>query len=133
MYSMISFLPFITWAKKVMKIVAYQETKMLLFCHHTSLVGAAVLPLWDVCLLNLSHSLWIDGMERLWWNSAFYLLWFSVPTFLFVYFFHFNAVFWLYGNMVINLQSEPLNIFLCDCASVMICVVGIVNFSPFSE
>ena len=84
--------------------------------------------MWGVCLLDLSHSLQNDCMERLWWDRVFYLLWFSVQTF-----FHFNAVFWLYGNRIISLQTEALNRLLCDCATGMICVVGVPNFSLFSE
>ena len=47
-------------------------------------------------------------------------------------FFPCQCVFWLYGNKVINLLSEPLNRLLCECATRM-AWVGVPNFSPFSR
>ena len=94
---------------------------MFLFGHHAkSHQGSSVasVRIWGVCLPDLLHSLYIDCIERFWWDGVCYLIWFSVPLF---FFFHFNVVFWLYGNRVINWQSEPLNRLLCDCATGMIC------------
>ena len=59
-YFMICFLPFMIWAKKAMEIVTYQETKMILFCHHTESQqgwSIASVEMWGVCLLDLSHYL----------------------------------------------------------------------------
>ena len=50
-----------------------------------------------------------------------------------IFFRHFNAVFWFYGNSVINFQSETLNRLLCDCATGMIYVVGVPNFPLFQS
>ena len=128
MYFMIWSLNFMTSTKKAIKITTYQETKMFLFCDHTkSHQGSSVasVRMGGVCLLGLSHSLHIDCIETFWWDRLFYLIWFSVPTF----FFHFNVVFWLYGNRVINWQSEPLNRLLCNCATAMI----YFNFFSFSQ
>ena len=46
-------------------------------------------------------------------------------------FFHFGAVFWFYGNRVINLKSEPLDRLLCECTTVMIWAGS--EFSPFFQ
>ena len=128
MYFMIWSLNFMTSTKKAIKITTYQETKMFLFCDYTkSHQGSSVasVRMGGVCLLDLSHSLHIDYIETFWWDGLFYLIWFSVPTF----FFHFNVVFRLYGNRVINWQPEPLNRLLCNCATAMI----YFNFFSFSQ
>ena len=46
---------------------------MLLFCHNTNShqgCSVASVGMWGVCLLDVSYSLWIDFMERLWWGSV---------------------------------------------------------------
>ena len=128
MYFMIWSLNFMTSTKKAIKITTHQETKMFLFCDHTkSHQGSSVasVRMGGVCLLDLSHSLHIDYIETFWWDGLFYLIWFSVLTF----FFHFNVVFRLYGNRVINWQPEPLNRLLCNCVTAMI----YFNFFSFSQ
>ena len=83
MYFMICSLTFMTWAKKAMKIVTYQETKMFLLCHHTkSHQGSSVasVRMWGICLIDFSDSLCIDCIERFWWDEGFYLIGLSIPT-----------------------------------------------------
>ena len=120
---------FMTWAKNVMKIDTNQETKMPLFCHHTkSHQGSSVasVRIWGVCLLDLSHSLRIDCIERLWWDGVFYLIWFSVPTFLIISMQCFSCM--ETGPLICSLNHWK-NV----CVIGMTCVVGVPNFSSFSE
>ena len=106
MYFIICFLTLMIWAKKAMKILTYWETKMLLFCHHTkSHQGCFVasVGIWGLCLLDLSHSL------RIIWRGSSMMVCLTCFDSVSQLFFHFNAVFWFYGNRDINLQSEPLD------------------------
>ena len=62
----------------------------------------------------LSHSLWILGRGS---GKMVYMTYFDPVSQLL---FHFNAMFWLYGNRVINYKSEPFDKLLCECATGMI-------------
>ena len=84
---------------------------MFLFSHHTrSHQGCSVASteMWRVCLLYLSHSL-----QNVWRGSG-KMVCFTYFDPLSKFFFHFRAVFWLYGNRVITLLSEPLDRLLCE-------------------
>ena len=82
----------------------------------------------EICLLDLSYSLWIA------WKCSgkMVCLAYFCPMSQLVTFFHFNAVFWFYENRVINLLSKTLDRLLCECASGIIWV-RVPKFSPFSE
>ena len=87
-----------------------QETKMLLFYHHTKSHQGytdASVGMWWV----LGDCLIIDILFGLYGGSGemVFLTCFGSVSHRFI---HFNAVLWLYGNVVINLQSEPLDWFL---------------------
>ena len=129
MYFMICFLTILIWEKKTMKIVTYQENKMVLFCHHTKshqCCSVAFVGMWGVCLQDLPHSLWIVWRDSV-KTVCLTLLWSSFPNF-----FHVSEVFWLHGNRVINFLSDPLNRLLCECATRMIWV-RVPIFLPFSR
>ena len=103
--------------------------KMLLLCHHIkSHQGCSVVSvgMLGVCLLDLSHSL------RIIWRGSGKMMCLTYFDSVSKLLFHFNAVFWSYGNRVINLQSEPLNRPLCESATGMIWA-RVCNFPFFPE
>ena len=118
---------FLIWAKKAMKIVIYQKTKMLLFCYHTKChqyCSIVSMEIWGVCLQDFSHFLQIV------WRSSVKMVCLTFFDPVSQRFFHVSAVFSFYKNRVINLLPEPLDRLLCEYATRMIWVR--VPIFPFS-